>query len=211
MVLTSMRTGSTWLTYLVRHLLGRNAGFAQDFKTVEKIWRSHGIVKAHKFTPERIFKKYPDAYIVTSVRNPKGRNASQLYFKPPHTEERLESILQASLKLGERKQLNRMWEGFSSRNFDGSEMPPHYLWTTYEWMREDIFREVEILANFFGVKRTPAEISRIISKAQKESKKYGVYRKAKVDGWKEEKFADKLLVLDKYQEMYYNIVNQEIT
>ena len=208
MILTSMRTGSTWLTFLVKYLYRRNAGFARDFETVDSIWKGLGFVKAHIFTPEEVFKRYPDVYIITSVRNPKGRVASQFYFQKPYSNERLDKIIKASLSFGEQKQLNRMWKGYSSKQTLVNR-EPKYLWTAYEWMRENIYREAEIICDFLEIKRTPVEIKVAINKAQEESKYYGVLRKGIVGGWKEEKFSDKLLVLDKYQKMYYNIINKE--
>lgn len=209
MVLTSMRTGSTWLTFLVKYLTGRNAGFAKSLKDAEQIWNRNDFVKAHIFTPEQVFEKYPDAYIITSVRNPKGRIASLYYFKPPYNKNRLTKILRGSLRKGEKKQLNRMWEGYSSNRTNWNK-EPHYLWIPYEWMKKDIYKEAKAICEFLDLNRNPSEIQTAITRAKGETVQRGVLRKGKIDGWKDEKFVNKLLVLDKYQEMYYNKVNQAL-
>jgi len=208
MVLTTMRTGSTWLTFLVQALTKSSAGFTKEMKGVRSIWKSGGFVKAHKFTAELVFEEYPDAYIITSVRNPKGRNSSQFYFQPPYTEERLKSVLTSSVKWAEQKQLNRMWEGFSSRNID-TERTPHYMWIAYEWMTEDIFKEAKNVCKFLGLNLTRREIKQAIDIAQKETQQTGTLRKGIVGSWKKETFKEELKVLDKYQEMYYNILKGE--
>jgi len=209
-VLTSMRTGSTWLTFLVKNLLQCRTGFAKTFGQVESIWKYDAIAKAHVWTPEQVLKKYPDTYIITSVRNPKGRTTSQFYFTTPHNEERLNKVLKRSAKVGEQRQLDRMWEGFSSRAFDGSEMPPHYMWTTFEWMREDIFREARIICDFLGLNKSVRHLNDAVFKTHRDCVSYGIIRKGTIDSWKEEYFKERLEILDKYQEMYYNIVNGEL-
>lgn len=208
MVLTSMRTGSTWLTFIIRNLLNMRAGFAADFEEVERLWKFNAIAKAHKFTPEEVFEKYPSAFIVTSVRNPKGRASSQLYFQPPYTKEALDKIIKNRLSWSAQKQLDRMWKGFSTKNIR-IQRKPHYVWTTYEWMKEDIHREVKKLSRFFGLIKTDKQIDKIVKRAQKESEFIGIVRKGKVDSWKEETFKEKLNTLDKYQEMYYTVLGKE--
>jgi len=208
MVLTSMRTGSTWLTFLVKNLLGARTGFATTLDEVENLWNHDIVIKAHRFTAKEVFKVHPDATIITSVRNPKGRNSSQFYFDAPYTEERLSKILRTSTNWGEQKQLNRMWKGYSTRRTPYGRNPK-YIWTTFEWMKEDIWREARALSNFLEIGIKERALEYIVSMTQKECKKEGIIRKGKVGSWKEEIFKERLKVLDKYQEMYYNRIHEE--
>jgi len=210
MVLTSMRTGSTWLTFLVKNLVQMRTSFARSYQQVNAGWFHNAVVKAHKYTPEEIFKFFPDAYVITSVRNPKGRTTSQFYFMKPFDEERFNKILTRSYKYAEKRQLNRMWEGFSTRSFDGSEMSPHYLWTTYEWMKEDIHREARAICTFLGLSKSDRYIKDAVDRTERDCKNIGIIRKGVVDSWKDEYFKERLEILDKHQEMYYNRVNGEL-
>ena len=208
MVLTSMRTGSTWLCLLLRLGLSMNFDFAETLDDVEEIWDARKFVKAHKFTAERVFERYPDAYVITVVRNPKGRTSSQFYFQPPFNEDRLSRILSISLERTEQKQLNRMWKGYSSKAKPKGRKPK-YLWLTFEWLKKDTVGEFDKIAKFLGFRNSKKLNKAIVDTAQRESRMFGMIRKGRVDSWKEETFEKELNALDKYQEMYYNIVKGE--
>ena len=210
MVLTSMRTGSTWVCLLLRIGLAMNFWFANTLDEAEEIWKSNRFVKAHRFTPEQVLERYPDAYIIAIVRNPKGRISSLFYFQPPYNEDRLKKILKNSLKWGEQKQLNRMWKGYSSKA-KLKDRKPKYLWLTFEGLKEDTVGEFDKIARFLGFRNSKKLNKTIVDTAQRESKLFGLIRKGRIGSWKEESFEKELNALDKYQEMYYNIVKGEDT
>ena len=207
-VLTSMRTGSTWLCNLLSGLLQTKFGFAKTLEQVAEIWEEGKFVKAHNFTVETVFKLYPDAIILSTSRNPKDRTSSQVFFKK-YSVERTDEIIKKNATIQEERHLDRMWKGYSSKAKGEREF--NYWWTTYEWLKEDTERELRNLADFLEVKYTDMIIRFIVISVQDFCMQKGRIRKGRVDSWKEEIFAEKLLVLDKHQEMYYNVVNGELT
>ena len=206
-VTTNTRTGSTWLCRIIYRLTGMPFKFAKTIKEAEKLWDKGVAVKTHRVLIHQILPKHPDALIITIVRNPKDKTTSQYFFSGGN-EKAYNTVMENNLNFGEERQLKRMIPGYSSRN-PNRKTDINYWWTTFEWLKEDTVKETQRLAKFLGTdhRKGVAEIS--VKLAQRESEIYGRIRKGKVNSWKED-LPNRLNTLDKYQEMYYNVVNQEL-
>lgn len=209
-VLTSMRTGSTWLCFILQGLLNRSFEFAKTLEEMDDIWNRGNFVKSHKFLPEEVFEKYQDAYIISVVRNPKDRTSSQIFFNIREaSKQRINKLIKKSEERQEEKQLSRMWTLFSTKNFSPCYREPKYIWTAYEWMAVDAYKEVEIISKFLKLKCSKSKIKDSVDRANAITKQYHYIRKGRVGSWKEEKFRSKLDALDTYQKMYYNKLGNE--
>lgn len=208
MVLSNTRTGSTWLCRIVRRLLNQEMGFAQTFAELELELSRDRFVKAHRFNVREVLRAYPDLKVISVVRNPKDRFTSQFHFSGGN-KEIFDEVLKRNMNLGEKKQLRRMIRGYSTRAYSRRDTFPNYLWTTYEWMKEDINRETLAISKFLDLPYDEKKIRRITEMAQKESEIFGQIRRGEVNSWEDELGA-LLDPLDKYQEIYYNRINKEI-
>lgn len=222
MVLTSMRVGSTWICYFLQHALGKDFQYTENINEVERLWEKYPVVKAHRLkdnndeivfskdtATREIIERFPDAYIITVVRNPKGRISSQIHFRPP-VKARIERIINQGLEWSNGEQFSRMLEGYSS--MASLENREHkYLWTTYEWLLEDPYREFSKILKFVGVNSDPDFVKQTVDYTQRDQMDGGRIRAGMKDSWKHERFADKLGVFDEHEKKYYDMLDREIT
>lgn len=222
MILTSMRVGSTWLCYFFSHIFGELFQYTEKLNEVEPLWKKTPVVKAHRLKNDKdevafskdtattdVIERFPDSYIITAVRNPKGRISSQVHFRIPSSV-RIERIIKQAIEWSDDEQFSRMLEGYSTRApLEGREHK--YIWTTYEWLLEDPYKEFGRILEFMGERHDEDHVRKAVDFVQFDQQRGGRIREGRLDSWQEEAFVDKLDVLDEDQKKYYDILERELT
>lgn len=190
------RVGSRWLHYLLADILGKGVSPEIDGK-VEKVterrqdaldfFNVNKIVKYHHGTPATIIKglgKDIDYKIIGVVRNPRDRAVSKAFhdfYHPKHDYQvkkyaendfdAVRWIVNESPPFEDdswRQIRNLMLDGYSTRCHLFDSLP--YIWTSYEWMTDDIHGEIKKLLNFLGVKVRPLLVQTAVQKHSFEAK-----------------------------------------
>lgn len=222
LILTSMRVGSTWMCFFFARATEKMFQYTENLHEIEHIWKKHPVIKAHRLKNRKgevafskstatkdVIARFPDAYILTAVRNPKGRISSQIHFRPPNSH-RIERVIRQGLEWSGDEQFSRMLEGYSTRApLEGREHK--YMWTTYEWLLEDPHREFGKMLEFTGLQHDPEYVAELVELTQREQKGGGRIREGRLDSWRDEAFADKLDVFDEQQKKYYDMLDRELT
>ncbi len=168
---SEMRVGSRWLHYLLKDLYGmrpsREIGRHRVKNEKESVlnhvksyFEEERIVKFHGLRPKELFELLPkevfgDYKVIFIVRNPRDRGISLAFhhksekgydrWKKLTDEEAIKRVFLESneLKNGNEiifetmKKENSLFHTIRKQKTDNS-----YVWTTYEWMIEDIFNQI---------------------------------------------------------------------
>lgn len=181
LIITSeLRVGSRWLHYLLHDLLDMNVSpeidatlIRKELPKVRDCFNTSKIVKFHHATPAQIVKiiKPIDYQIIGVVRNPRDRAVSRAFhrkyggnFHRERTDwEAVHWTVLTSKDFNQytTNQFNLMLDGYSTRRKHKDKLP--YIWTSYEWMLENMYFELRQLVNFLGIKRTRKRIKQIIA------------------------------------------------
>jgi hypothetical protein len=172
---SEQRVGSRWIHYLLADLYGMRASPEIDghhlvnnsenvLRRVSAYFREKRIVKFHHVPIEDIFEYvYPHNYkVITIGRNPRDRAISVAFHhihdpgkaKWPQrgmTEE--EAIRYTILEydrypISNKRMLFNMKLGSSTK---AAEFSDRHIWTTYEWLRENPVKEIQMIAHFLGI------------------------------------------------------------
>lgn len=173
------RVGSRWLHYLLADLLDMSVSPEIDAKKasdkldeIRQRFKDNRIVKFHHATPEGLVEsiKPVDYKVIGVVRNPRDRGVSRAFhdFYHPNHDYKVKSVAtndQEAIKftiLNEtymrdniRQQDELMLPGYSTNNLVNSELP--YIWTCYEWMILNNYREVGAIIDFLGLNTSISE------------------------------------------------------
>jgi hypothetical protein len=217
-LLSHMRTGSTWLQGILMHFYSgylthamSNQQTANNKRVVQAIRKGH-IVKAHFWTHNEVLdalssRKNLDYKIVSIVRNPMDRLNSLYHYRIRKNKgTRIKELRSISNRVEDR-QLERMEDGYSTRNHYRDEKP--YIWTTYEWMKKDTNREIKAITEYLGFHPTDAHIRNINNWATRRTKSNGNFRKGKNNDWKNTFSKDEFSFLEEYQREYFKILDYE--
>jgi len=188
---SEMRCGSRWLHYLLAELYSMGVSPEVDrgrLLSGEHRLRSfldnNRIAKTHHATTTEVFQylKPLDYKVITVVRNPRDRIVSKAFHTKyhPRLKEEFKSDFEAVknfvysdyTKKANLRQFEQMSNGYSTRNHTKTNLP--YIWTTYEWMLDNIVREVAAIDKFLG-ENTP--LSRITTVCNAHSFKVRTGRK----------------------------------
>jgi len=167
------RCGSRWLHYLLADVLDKNVsperegtpvGIYKSRHEVKQFFNTNRIVKYHHGTRESIegSLKGIDYKIIAMVRNPRDRGVSKAfhdYYHPKHNYsvknnvttdfEAVKWTVNSAPYIDDNwRQLELMKDGYSTRNYTGDSK---YIWTSYEWMKDDAEREVSAILKRFGI------------------------------------------------------------
>lgn len=179
------RVGSRWLHYLLADLLrmsvspelGGNKVVALRDKA-EEYMRDGRLIKYHHGAPVTILEGLgnPDGYAVVGVvRNPRDRGVSRAFHDYYHKKHRYKiqqlakndfeavrwTVLHSRPFMPDNwRQIHElMLDGYSTRNKIYTEIP--YIWTSYEWMKDDIEREIKAIVDFLNAPMTGRFLWRI--------------------------------------------------
>jgi len=212
-LLSSMRTGSTWLMHLLAPFYENTFGGAYlkfkvptNDKVIHMLSQNY-IVKAHRWTQHH-FKEfnYP---IVSIVRNPLDRFTST-YFRLSRTQN-LSYNKVKHLCFFTRKgdtQLLRMDEWYSTKTRHLNKDTKPYIWTTYEWLLKNPKRELRLILDFLNIKYSSKQLDDAVVRSNKKTKSTSNFRKGIIGDWKNfipKKDRKKLLpFFNKYMEILQN-------
>lgn len=179
------RVGSRWLHYLLADLLkmgvspelGGNRVIELRDKA-EEYMDADRIVKYHHGLPMIILSGLDnpaDYAVVGVVRNPRDRSVSRAFHDYYHKKHRYKiqqlakddfeavrwTVLHSRPLMPDnwRQIRELMLDGYSTRNKIYTEIP--YIWTSYEWMKDDIEREINTIVTFLGVPVTDRFLRRV--------------------------------------------------
>lgn len=182
LIVSEHRCGSRWLHYLLADLLYMNVSPEKDGRKLQETnlelrqYLNHKrIAKVHHGLVEDIltYVKPNDYKIVGIVRNPRDRAVSRafhdLYHK--HTNYPVKKLVKTDFeavkfivldqdqRLGDHRQLQLMKDNYSTRIYKDFRFP--YIWTSYEWMKDDVGREIRKILEFLDSDYKTMEQSRI--------------------------------------------------
>ena len=218
LILTSgHRVGSRWLHYLLSQLTGQAIhpelgtkwfSTPQKRNKVASLIRQGKLVKFHGVYPSRIYKNFggQNFKVLVVVRNPRDRAVSYAFHNRYHDrttfrqkilgsdQEAVEyTVYRDNLFRSEAKQqIKIMVPELSTRSYSGKDSD--YIWTCYEWLKEDIYSEIKTILNSAHLDISDNSIKRAIAdnsfKAKagrsegQESRKDLWRRKGIVGDWK---------------------------
>lgn len=243
------RVGSRWLHYLLADLYGMDVSPEMDAKKiyyvknreeVRKRFDENKIVKFHHALPDKIIKYIEplDYKIIGVVRNPRDRAVSFAFhnryhksnypFKAKEFDTDFEAVKYTvkdddAFKKNSKRQFELMEKGFSTRNWTsiGDDNPfDNYIWTTYEWMKEDTLREISKIVEFLGPALPEKHIQRVVNRNSFKAKTGGreagtemrtsLWRRKGVVGDYLNWFDEEMMYLTENEyEKYWEIVNNE--
>lgn len=217
--------------------------YIKNRKEVRDRFDGRKIVKFHHALPDKIIKYIEplDYKIIGVVRNPRDRAVSfafhNRYHKSnyPFKQKEFDTDFDAvkytvmedkAFKKNTTKQFKLMEKGFSTKTwktFDKRYKNPYdnYIWTTYEWMKENTLEEVNRIVEFLGPAITAKHIKRVVKRNSFKAKTGGrdpgnelrtsLWRRKGVVGdylnWFDEPM---MFVTENDYEKYWEIVNNEI-
>jgi len=168
LIITSeMRTGSRWLHYWLADLFEMRTSPEIDVSKIEQkkdLIREHlaagRIVKFHHALPRQIFEilKPVDYTVIGVVRNPRDLGVSRAFHrrydrggKPKMYTSDADAIKRyfasGAFKEYSENMLDMMWDYYSTKNHSED---LRYIWTSYEWMKQDIIPEVTAISKVIG-------------------------------------------------------------
>jgi len=210
---SEMRVGSRWVHYLLAEILKMDvspeidvSAIEKNLETIQDYFKNGRIVKIHHATPKEIFDKVkPLNYkVIGIVRNPRDRIVSYTFhqrygpgdkgrpvFKEAGSDREAVKIAlydEDCIK-DDLRQFSLMTHGLSTRNYNGSYKNyignGRYIWTSYEWLQEDIVREINSILIFLGInipQQTVNEFVKRNSFSSKTGRPAGVEKRE--DRWK---------------------------
>jgi hypothetical protein len=166
-ITSEMRCGSRWLHYWLADLFEMRTSPEIDVSKIEQkqdLIREHfeagRIVKFHHALPEQILEilKPVDYTVVGVVRNPRDQGVSRAFHRrydrsgnPKMYVSDADAIKRyfasENFRRYSENMLDMMWDYYSTRNHCKDS---HYVWTSYEWMKQDIISEVTAISKVIG-------------------------------------------------------------
>lgn len=182
-ITSEMRVGSRWVHYLLRDLTGYGTSPEMGDREGKKMpvflkrlmgfFHKQKIPKFHHATQYQIlrnFKKH-DYKIIGIVRNPWDRITSLTFHQRNKPEGKGLEIIKGAIndveavrecydyedfRLDDERQLILMTPRCSTYAFRNKVENPFdgkYIWTSYEWLINDTFREIKTILDFLGIKK----------------------------------------------------------
>lgn len=190
-ITSEFRVGSRWLHYFLKDLLGKGVSpeigadvMKKEHNKILQHFSQNRIVKFHHALPENILATIkPKNYkIIGVVRNPRDRLASRTFHrkyskKGPDSElrhlndkEAVRYVVMQSAKdkVDTLRQFELMSEGYSTQNKADNHLP--YIWTSYEWMLNNLEREAKSICSFLGMNLSDKRILQVVNNHSFESK-----------------------------------------
>jgi len=184
------RVGSRWLHYLLANILGMHVSPELDGK-VEKLtekkqiildrFKNNKIVKFHHGTPVTVIKGLgtdTPYKIIGVVRNPRDRAVSKAFhdFYHPKHDYQVKHVAKNDFEAvwwvidqsppfendSWRQINNLMLDGYSTRCKVFDSFP--YIWTSYEWMIDNIHGEIDRILQFLDIQMEPTLVRTIIQR-----------------------------------------------
>lgn len=234
------RVGSRWMHYLLADLLSKSVSpeldvtrLTRDNKLIKQRLLANKIVKFHRAVPTTIFTKLIGDYkILGVVRNPRDRGVSLCFHNRYHErnpqnfkeskfgnddEAMAYTIMRSgTFTEGNKRQLKYMLDGYSTRNRYATALP--YIWTSYEWLKEDTLSEVRAILDFLEVDIADSRVKHFVDKHSfkkkagrpvgKEERENNWRRKGINNDW-QNWFTPKMVEHTEYeQERYWEILNR---
>jgi len=190
-ITSEMRVGSRWLHYLFKDLLKMGVSPEIDrgkvYETrslVRKYFKENRIAKYHHATQYDIFRNLTtyDYKVLAVVRNPRDRLTSLTFhqrYKPPgkglhfiknaiddKTAVKL-TLLHQDFREDNDRQLLLMTPRCSTFAFRKGYDNPfnwNYIWTTYEWLLENTYREIKAIVDFLGLEIDEKIIKSVVNR-----------------------------------------------
>lgn len=170
------RVGSRWMHYLLADIYSMSPSPEMDAKKIpsnldeiEKRFKERRIVKFHHALPEDIFGVIPGDYkVIGMVRNPRDRAVSFAFHNRYHKNDypfpqrdfttdfeavQYTVFQDEAYKENTKRQFLLMVPELSTRKFkdwDIENGESRYIWTAYEWMKEDTLEEIRTIVKFIG-------------------------------------------------------------
>ncbi len=191
-----MRVGSRWLHYLLADLYSMQVSpeierdaVTNNLQRINRYLSTNRIVKFHHTVQQEIFDwvKPVNYSLISVVRNPRDRVVSKAFhmrygkkgeIRHFHSDQEavIKCVEDPYFSLSNMRQEVQMQPGYSTRDYRREDLP--YIWTTYEWMLEDIEREVIAITNFLG---KPINEKRVYNVCRKHSFKQKTGREPGVE------------------------------
>ena len=237
-IVSEMRTGSRWLHYLLADILqmmpSPEIGYPlgnENLNTIDEHLANNRIVKFHQFPPKTLLDLNKFNKIIGIVRCPRDRAVSlafhHRYHLPlstyPEWKERVDDFDAVKYTVTdnyryiqeEERQKLLSPNGFST--FDPILKDNSYIWTSYEWMKEDSFKEIQSLLYFLDIDIDPGIIKKSIQKNSfesksgrkegKESRRDTWRRKGIIGDWVNWFNNDMVKITEEYYTEYWNKIN----
>lgn len=187
-ITSEMRVGSRWLHYLLSELLHMKVSPELDVSTLPKSasivkfrFKDNTIVKFHHALPSDIFSAIPtkDCVVIAVVRNPRDRIVSWTFhqrFKPQGQgwlplknaktdEEAVKTAFYSHFRTdADKNQEILMQPKFSTKFVEGKKAVGSYIWTSYHWLKNNLFREIKTIVRYLGLNIKDSEIKRVCLK-----------------------------------------------
>lgn len=187
LVITSgHRTGSRWTHYLFSDITGQDVHpemgtkwFANSEKRekVGELIDEGKLVKFHGILPSRIYKHFgdKDIKVLAIVRNPRDRAVSMAFHNRYHKNHHFpqkdlptdgDAVCHTVYKdklfeKEEKQQFSVMVPTLSTRNYEGDDKD--YIWTCYEWLKQDTYREVDSILKSMKLDLSEVEVRRHVA------------------------------------------------
>lgn len=191
-VITSeFRVGSRWLHYFLKDLLGMGVSpeigaevMKAEHSKILQHFSQNRIVKFHHALPNETLKTIkPNNYkIIGVVRNPRDRLSSRTFHRKyskkgpdpdlQHLNDR-ESVRYVVTqskkdKADTLRQFELMLDGYATQSRTSNHLP--YIWTSYEWMLDNLEREARSICRFLGLNLSDKRILQVVNNHSFESK-----------------------------------------
>jgi len=242
LVLTSeQRVGSRWIGYLLGDLFsGKKSTPEINLNDVEnpgtlyrQAMNSNRVFKIHGNPPLEVVKILgPQIKLLGIVRDPRDRLVSLSFHKRYHLfhdgfiekkrDTELEALQYTVMEDGADNQNNyKMLEYMISfHSTRALNKTSNYVWTTYEWLKEDTYGEITKILDVLGLDYFPVTIEKLVEKYSfknltgrnpgEEDRKDTFARKGIVGDWKEWFTPEMLERTEEVYSKYYEKINLEL-
>lgn len=235
------RCGSRWMHYMLADILNKNVSpeidetkIIEKIKQIQRFFAENRIVKFHHASSEQIIRKLSGNYkIIGLVRNPRDRYVSLAFHNRYHPKKEVfkqhefatdqEAVKYTVME----DEFAKQWTDhmFSYMLYRRSTMSKTfldhypYVWTSYEWMKEDTLGEMRTICTWLDPEIPDSLVKKCVklhsfkSKSGREAgqeKRNDIWRrKGIVKDW-ENWFDDEMLAkTQKEHALYYSILETE--
>ena len=214
-LLSEMRVGSTWLIRILKILLGKDYKPVANIADTRRHINNGFIQKLHNWEPEKLFQALqPNDYkIISIVRNPRDLITSLAYYRK-NRHHHIHDVAEEAHRLATQtpilaRQIARMEEGASTANAKNE----NYIWTSYEWMKENTVLEIGRILNFLSYYIPENDIRNKIDHFQRNQEKHkgnaSDYRKGIINDWENLLLDKTVKATEEVQKKYFELLNNE--